>query len=445
MAMRRYIYLWETALALGIIAGVNYLFFPHRPGFIDINPHPYLIVVVLMGARYGYGAGLGSGIISTLLYLSYTVGEVGPKFLVPIEFLAAGVVLGLIGDYHRERYMVVRRQITEARDRLQEIEVENTALLDSYNELKKRIVGQEETVITLYDSAKSLESLEVEDLYPAILELLVRYLNIEQCSLYLVEGDKFRLKTYRGWPESEKPREVYSLDTPMMGEAFKKKGVVTIRDFILKSQGEMSSQGEIIMSAPLIFSNNEVIGVTNVEKMPFFQFNPSTVRLFAMMANWASMALENASRFQITKDKNIEDEITGAYNYKYFQKRMEEEFKRAQRYSLALSVILMKIQDYENISDKIKLLKYIAHVLHRNLRDVDIVARYRSEDTFALILPVTPDKNAHIIVQRMEEMVKRSYGPDFEGIPFKFKFGAAGIKPGMKSYTELLDDAEKAL
>jgi len=443
--MRRYIYLWETALALGIIVGVNYLFFQDRPGFIDVNPHPYLMVVVLMGARYGYLAGLSSGIISTLLYLSYTLGEGGSKFLIPIELLAAGVVLGLIGDYHKERHMQVEKEKTDVSNRLRELEVQNAALSDSYNELKRRIVGQEETVITLYGAAKSLESLEVEDLYPAILELLVKYLNIEQCSLYLVEGDKFHLKTYKGWPQSDKLHEVYSLDTPMMGEAFKKRRVVTMRDFILKGQGEMSNQVEIIMSAPLTLSNNEVIGVINIEKMPFFQFNPSTVRLFAMMANWASMALNNAFRFQITKDKNIEDEITGAYNYKYFEKRMEEEFNRAQRYSLPLSIILMKIQDYEDISDKIKLLKYIAHVLHRNLRDVDIVARYRSEDTFAMVLPVTPDENAHIIMQRMEEMVESSSGPGLEGIPFKFKFGAAGIKPGMKSYTEMLDDAQKAL
>ncbi len=102
-------------------------------------------------------------------------------------------------------------------------------------------------------------------------------------------------------------------------------------------------------------------------------------------------------------EKNIEqaernasyDVLTETYNRRMFEKIFTKEMKRAKRYMLSMSVVLLDIDDFKTFNDTYghktgdKVLCHIAEILKKNIRDSDTVARWGGEE-FILIFPNIP-------------------------------------------------------
>ncbi len=86
----------------------------------------------------------------------------------------------------------------------------------------------------------------------------------------------------------------------------------------------------------------------------------------------------------------ITDGLTGLYNHRHFQQRLREEFNRIKRYSGALSLIMIDIDNFKHYNDTHghpagdKVLLTVANILLANARHSDIVARYGGEE-FAVL------------------------------------------------------------
>ncbi|MBF8278416.1 MAG: hypothetical protein HW390_3489 [Candidatus Brocadiaceae bacterium] len=94
------------------------------------------------------------------------------------------------------------------------------------------------------------------------------------------------------------------------------------------------------------------------------------------------------------KRAGLIDELTGVFNYRYFQIRLAQETLRATRYKLPLSLIILDIDQFNHYVG-IKgeyygnlILKKVADILRKNLRGSDALARY-GRDSFAIILTNT--------------------------------------------------------
>lgn len=54
------------------------------------------------------------------------------------------------------------------------------------------------------------------------------------------------------------------------------------------------------------------------------------------------------------KDLSLKDALTELYNYRYLVERLTSELKRAQRYSLPLSIVMMDIDYFKSIKRKLR-------------------------------------------------------------------------------------------
>ncbi len=94
------------------------------------------------------------------------------------------------------------------------------------------------------------------------------------------------------------------------------------------------------------------------------------------------------------EEQMIIDALTGVYTHSYFLKRLQEEFDRAQRYQTPLSLVLVEVDGFANIKDKLGeeavnyiLIKMANHLLSQT-RISDVLAR-SEKDNFLIILPHT--------------------------------------------------------
>jgi two-component system cell cycle response regulator len=103
---------------------------------------------------------------------------------------------------------------------------------------------------------------------------------------------------------------------------------------------------------------------------------------------------------------SVTDGLTGLYNHRFFQERLREEFRRAQRYSDPVSLIMIDLDHFKQVNDRHghpfgdRVLKEAADLIRKSVREPDICARYGGEE-FCVILPKTHLSGALTVAERV--------------------------------------------
>ncbi|NMA66906.1 MAG: diguanylate cyclase [Clostridiaceae bacterium] len=106
----------------------------------------------------------------------------------------------------------------------------------------------------------------------------------------------------------------------------------------------------------------------------------------------------------------FEDALTGLYNRHYMEKKLKKELK-AKSGNLISSLILFDIDYFKRINDTYGhdqgdlLLKEIARLTKRSIRDQDIAGRYGG-DEFFILLPGVSGEDANIVAERIRKDVE---------------------------------------
>lgn len=153
---------------------------------------------------------------------------------------------------------------------------------------------------------------------------------------------------------------------------------------------EFKREYESLIAAPLI-SEKKVIGVLRVESKEADDYAGDDLRLLAVLADLAAMAIGNAKLYHRIEELAIRDDLTGLYCHRYFKDRLNEDFIKATRISKALSILMLDIDNFKDYNDRYGhtagdiVLKEIAEILESSVEPGDLVARYGGEE-FVLIL-----------------------------------------------------------
>ncbi|MFZ5446482.1 MAG: diguanylate cyclase [Myxococcota bacterium] len=100
------------------------------------------------------------------------------------------------------------------------------------------------------------------------------------------------------------------------------------------------------------------------------------------------------------------DGLTGLFNRRHFDETLEFELERARSFEQPLALILLDIDHFKRINDRFthvagdSVLREVAKVLVRELRQTDFAARYGGEE-FALVLPNTSLDGARIAAEKV--------------------------------------------
>jgi diguanylate cyclase (GGDEF)-like protein len=102
----------------------------------------------------------------------------------------------------------------------------------------------------------------------------------------------------------------------------------------------------------------------------------------------------------------LRDSLTGLYNHTTIKEHLRQEFARAVRSDYPLSCCVIDLDHFKDINDRYghtsgdRVLKSLAQLLIRRLRQADIVGRYGGEE-FVIILPAT---DVHSAARIMNEL-----------------------------------------
>lgn len=111
------------------------------------------------------------------------------------------------------------------------------------------------------------------------------------------------------------------------------------------------------------------------------------------------------------KELSIRDDLTGLYNRRHFNERIEHLISQAKRYCHPLSVAICDIDDFKKINDKFshhigdEVIKRVARLIQAHIREADLTARLGGEE-FVIAFPETRAGQAIPLCERLRKEIE---------------------------------------
>lgn len=164
------------------------------------------------------------------------------------------------------------------------------------------------------------------------------------------------------------------------------------------------------------------------------------------------LSLSNKNLLSRLKELSLKDTLTGLYNYRYLRERLLSEFKRAKRFIVPLSIMMLDIDYFKSINDIYghqygdAIIKKIARNLLNYSRGSDIVTRYGG-DEFIILLPDTNKEGAMIFGERLlHKISEHLFDEKNNKVKIKISIGITCFpEDGANTESEFLDSVDKAL
>ena len=340
--------------------------------------------------------------------------------------------------------------ILEAQMKRMELETSNVELAShaeiiekTYRELDKKVYD----LFTLFNIGKELNStLSVDAILKIACFTSMGQLGITMMNIMLLESrDGTKMvsvyeKGLRGAKKEDGPRalvcgedfmnKLHLLEHPLLMDEIE-------REPGFAEEAELFRSLKVAMVAPLSVKKT-VIGMflmgRKLSQEPFTQGEKDFV---STLSSLAAIALENARLYELA----ITDAMTKLYLKRYFQLRLEDELKRAERYKSKVTLMMIDIDHFKRVNDNYghtkgdEVLIAVARTIKKNFRDVDITARYGGEE-FSVIMPEVAKEEGMIAAERLRKAVAE--------LPFTLggKRVQITISSGLAEYPK---DAEGAL
>lgn len=154
-----------------------------------------------------------------------------------------------------------------------------------------------------------------------------------------------------------------------------------------------------------------------------------------------------------TRECAYRDALTGLHNYRFFTETLPDEIRRADRYNLPLSLLMIDVDDFKPYNDACghaagnEVLVEIAGLIRSSVRRIDVAARYGGEE-FTVVLPSTPKTGARLVAERIREAVERATFPGEERLPrgrITVSIGLATWPADARDLGEFLRRADRAM
>ncbi len=338
-----------------------------------------------------------------------------------------------------------------------------TAYLCSIRDIGQRHREQANLMNLLYLKTSKLYFLyrSREQLLDAIVYEAASLVGAEKCSLMLpsnngylsvaaIKGiNKYLMENVRVNKGEAIAGKVYEEGVPVII-----KGLEDLSKYGVKPKTFYKSVSSV--SVPLKIGD-EVVGVLNLSdkenSMPFTDEDMFVVNQFASHAAMLIKLSECYSLSEQMRELSITDPLTGLYNRRYFDVRLNEEYMRARRYNLPFSLAIIDIDDFKLFNDTEghlagdHILKEIAIIMSSTVRANDIVVRYGGEE-FAIIMPQTSSAEAYKVAERLRQAVKNLIPPTWKTFPrnaITVSIGVAMYPESGETIAELIRAADKSL
>jgi diguanylate cyclase (GGDEF)-like protein len=165
------------------------------------------------------------------------------------------------------------------------------------------------------------------------------------------------------------------------------------------------SAGMIVMPMQ---AQHDLVGVIRVALGPHDFFDETEAPTVSRYLHSVASVLSNIYQLTRSRDLAMRDDLTKAYNRRFFESYLDEEIERARRYGATCSIIFLDLDDLKTVNNAhghlagSRTLQEVAKRILGAVRGIDKVVRFGG-DEFCIILPQTDQEQAVAVAQRVQK------------------------------------------
>jgi diguanylate cyclase (GGDEF)-like protein len=179
---------------------------------------------------------------------------------------------------------------------------------------------------------------------------------------------------------------------------------------------------------------------------------PMPLENLVFLADQAALGFENACLYQGARELIYIDDLTGLHNYRYLQMVLAREIRRTERYGMPFTLIFIDLDYFKNVNDTrghlagSAVLKEVATMLRKSVRDVDLLFRYGG-DEFTALLVETDRQGGTVVAERIRRTIEGNSFLAESGEPIRLTttVGYACFPEHAGTQRDIIDLADRAM
>lgn len=387
----------ETLLLTGFFVVLGAWNRPDDPFYVSGGfPWPVL-APLLVGLRYGFFMAL----VSALLIIGglglHLRGEAGgqPFPLVwAIGIMAVSLLAGEFRDYWQRQLEKLNASNLYRQVRLEEFTRNFYLLKVSHDRLEQQLAGSSsslrEALRRLYAEIAHTgpEGLSRENA-GLMLQLLVRYGQLQIAAIYPMTNhrlDDAPIATVGAF------RPVKTSD-PLLVHALNERTLVSVQTEYRKHMDDLDT--DLLAAIPLIDSEDRIIAMCLIEAMPFFNFQPKSLRLLAILAgHMADMVQEQQSTPAGTSQE-----------WRHFHLQLARAGRDAEQFGLPAALVGLEFHDPRQATT-------ITEHIRKIRRGLDVVVETGDPavQQVVILMPLTDELGLAGYLQRLNDELRETLG-----------------------------------
>ena len=210
----------------------------------------------------------------------------------------------------------------------------------------------------------------------------------------------------------------------------------------------LSEQAFSRLCIPLI-AHRQPLGLLILSSGEKNFFDSTDVQPLESVADIFASAIQNAHYVETVQQLAFLDGLTGIFNRRYFETRIQDEMERAKRYHTELSIVMVDVDHFKRLNDEFghmlgdEVLRQVSSLLSQRVRKTDVVCRYGGEE-FVILLPQTAVHHAVVVADKLRCAIADW---EFPGVsrPLTISAGVAEFPDHATTRDDLLQAADAAL
>jgi len=274
-----------------------------------------------------------------------------------------------------------------------------------------------------YHIARTIGSLlDLHEMLEQVFGIIKKSLPIERISVYLFDEKREKLElTYYSGFELHRPAAIaVGQGTP--GRVVEYGEHVHIHDLSLFYEtfndfihyaGEDKRDGSYIGITLKV--HNTTIGVIGMDNSSKYGLSVDDMDFMAILSHQLAAGIEKSLLFDKIERISQHDGLTGLYNHRMFQEKLQQEISRRGRTLKPLSLMMLDIDHFKQYNDNFghqagdAVLKKLSNIISNQSRchTIDTCCRYGGEE-FAVIMPELEIQQAVKVANRLKKSVEEA-------------------------------------
>lgn len=384
------------------------------------------------------------GILTLILHFKIPFMSMAPLFLLN---MAVPFMIDLVKNIYKKEEGRLRKQHSRQKTYLRSLDTKRRLYRGIIEELDEEI----SEIAGLYELTKSMSpALKFNEIICILSDFINKNFIYKICRLLVNISDDNRghstLQMFDISNPSEK-KQAEEFDRWIFKSVLKQKDILMfnvdegLNNFKIRLPKDISN-----LTAVPIFSQNKVIGALVVSGL-----DETSVEKFRIVASQFALEIEKVRLYETVQNLAIIDGLTQIFVRRHFMERFEEELERSRRHKYNLTFLMIDLDHFKRCNDTYGhlvgdvVLKIIANILKKTVREIDLVARYGGEE-FCILLTETGRKEAGVVAERLRSIISAQKIKAYdEQVSITISIGMATFPNDARTSQGLIRCADEAL